>query len=51
MLGLLLGLALLVAAVFWFQRQGHGQSGHSQNRHGQSGHRGYNKHGGHGGCH
>ncbi len=50
MLGLLLGLALLVAAVFWFQRRGHGHGGHggghSQSRHGE-----HSKHSGRGGCH
>ena len=49
MLGLLLGLALLVVAIFWFQRQGR-HSNHS-NGHGQSRHGGHSKHGGHGGCH
>ena len=50
MLGLLLGLALLVVAVFWFQRRGHRHSRHSG--HSQGGHGGHSKHGGgHGSCH
>lgn len=50
MLGLLLGLALLVVAVFWFQRRGHGHSRHGGG-HDQSERRGHNKRGGSGGCH
>ncbi|WP_156815572.1 hypothetical protein [Pseudanabaena sp. PCC 6802] len=50
MFGLLLGLALIAIALFWFQRRGQGHNRHNGG-HGQSGHGGHNKHSGGGGCH
>lgn len=49
MFGLLLGLALLVVAVVWFQRQGHSRHNHggSNGHHSGHGHR----HSRGGGCH
>ncbi|WP_143870709.1 hypothetical protein [Nostoc linckia] len=47
MFGLLLGLALLAIAVFWFQRQRHRYGEHGGDHRSERRH----KHSGRGGCH